>query len=134
MNEKVTVTNAFSLSMVAEEKVEWHLLNVEEISLKRARQIVRNAAEVTSAVGHESTANFISKVLGVPIPENRRMINLRNDEPLLVFQLMQRLPEGKILTEEEIKQVPFRIFIVTLWSSGDKKTQIDASEALHSCM
>ena len=44
-------------------------------------------------------------MLGVEIHARRVFITLEPSMILIVFQLLERLPEGKILTLEEIKQI-----------------------------
>jgi len=65
-----------------------------------------------SAVGHESTAKLLSQLLGIEIPVNRIEIKIEYGDKLIVFQLLQRLPEGKVLSEEELRQLQFRFLIV----------------------
>ena len=40
------------------------------------------------------------------------MVKMKEGDMAIVFQLLQRLPEGKVLTEEEIKQLPSAWFMV----------------------
>ena len=66
-----------------------------------------------SHVGHEGTARVLSQLLGEDIPMSR--------EPWdgsgigLAFQLTQRLGEGQILSEEEVRALPyiFREIVIT---------------------
>jgi hypothetical protein len=62
-----------------------------------------------SAVGHESTADFMSKVLGVTIPCERRQIAMEVGDNAIVFKLLARLPEGKILDKEELARIPWEL-------------------------
>ena len=108
MKGRVYIANAFSLNMidppglflVYEEKLEW------------IKEIIAGGFE--SAVGHESTAKLLSQLLGVNVPANRQEIKLKYGDKLIVFQLMQRLPEGKILDEEELKKIGYRFLIVEI--------------------
>jgi hypothetical protein len=58
-------------------------------------------------VGHEATASLLSKLLGVTIPFNRATIFLQPGDRCLHFFLKSRIPEGKILTEDELKSLDF---------------------------
>jgi len=111
----VYISNAFSLSMI-----NWPAdLRVKSISLDEIREVLGQG--FVSAVGHEPTAKLFSALLGVEIPCNRVQIKLAIDDFLIVGQVMQRLPEGKVLTQEEIAQVPIawaKVIVHHGWASG----------------
>jgi len=104
---KVFVSNAFSLSMLSQKET---TLRVKEISTEEAREILAQGYD--SAVGHEATAKLASQQLGLPVPVNRKAISLKPSDKLLVLQLLQRLPEGKVLNDEESKMFPMKWFLV----------------------
>jgi len=60
-----------------------------------------------SAVGHEATARFLSLLVGIEIPVNRVAVKMAAGDRAVVFRVLMRLPEGKVLGEEELRQVPF---------------------------
>jgi len=62
-----------------------------------------------SSIGHQSSADFLSTLLEVEIPVNRIEINMQVGDKALVLRLKSRLPEGKILTLEEIGQIPYEL-------------------------
>jgi len=68
--------------------------------------------EVISAIGHEATANFMSKILNYPIAVNRIKITMQHGDYAIVFRLLQRLPEGKVLSEQELQSIPYEITII----------------------
>ncbi len=105
---KVVLANAFSLSMLAEDTT----IKVRQVSVEEVKELIKNGFE--SAIGHESTAQFVSKLLGTEVPAERKMVKLDKDTTLIVFQLMKRLEEGKVLTEEEIREIPFKVFAVRM--------------------
>jgi len=104
----VYISNAFSLSMLTPPTT----LTVVEASIEDVKNILTRG--FTSAVGHESTANIISTQLGIQVPTNRVSIKLSAGDVLIVYQLLTRLPEGKILGVDEIRQVTAKWYIVTL--------------------
>ncbi len=104
---KVYVGNAFSLSMLS--KLPAKIL-VLELTDEEAKNYIRLGAE--SAIGHESTAKVLSQILSTEVPANRRMITLEPGDCLVVFQLLQRLPEGTVLSEEEVKKLPYKFYLV----------------------
>ncbi len=58
-----------------------------------------------SAVGHQGTADILSKMLNVPVQVNRTSIKLTPDDLLVVFQLNIRLAEGAVLSEQEVNSL-----------------------------
>ena len=86
-------------------------IKIEKISEEMVKEILRKQ-EFVSAIGHESTARLISNKLGIQVPANRIQIKVKKGDKIVVLQLLQRLPEGKILTEEELQQIPIQWFMV----------------------
>jgi len=101
----VYLANAFSLSMLTGPTT----IKVLEVSVNDVKDIVRDG--FVSAVGHDSTAKIISTQLDVQVPTNRISIQLKTGDVLVVFQLLSRLPEGKILSEDEMKQVAAKWYV-----------------------
>jgi hypothetical protein len=106
MNErKYYLSNAFSINMIS------HLLNdkyyihlkIRKLTINEVKNFLNNNI-FTSIVGHESTASFLSKILNIEIPVNRIPIKLNPNDLLIVAILNVRLPEGKILTLEELEE------------------------------
>ena len=110
---KIVLCNAFSLSMISKTPT---AVGIWEATTEQVKKLLQGGFE--SAVGHPATASLLSKLLGMPVKAERKMVTLDEDTILVVFQLLTRLPEGKILSEEELKQLPHKWFIVTpvkLW-------------------
>ena len=95
------VANAFSLSMIPQSAA---ILAVTSPSEGEVKAFLKS--EVVSAVGHAATAEIIKELTGVPVPVNRVPIILNPGDEVLVFQLLKRLEEGKVLSREEIKALP----------------------------
>lgn len=87
-------------------------IQVYTITLAQCQEMVCGNAW-QSHIGHESTARVLSQLLGESIPMSR--------EPWdgsgigIAFQLTQRLGEGQVLTEEEVRALPyiFREIVIT---------------------
>lgn len=60
---------------------------------------------VISAIGHESTAEIMSSLLGIKVPVNRIQYKQVFNDLAIVFKLNGRPPEGKILTKKEIEKI-----------------------------
>lgn len=104
---RLYLLSAFSLSMIPYQG--WVHLYLKEVDQEEARRIIAEAEskgrEVVSAIGHQSTAQLLSQLLGREVPVNRAMVELRDGDEAIVFQLMVRLPEGKVLSREELQQL-----------------------------
>jgi len=81
-------------------------VNLEKITIEEAKQILQNN-EFISTIGHEATAKLLSQILNIPISVNRIAVFLEPGDVGIHFFLKSRLPEGKILTESELKQLDF---------------------------
>ena len=106
----IYIGNAFSLGMLDPEKPE-HKIYVVKLTLDEARNLVETR-NYQSVIGHASTAEVLSRLLGVEVPMNRVNLRLKEGDSLLVFQLTSRLPEGRILTDEELAQLSYIFYLV----------------------
>jgi len=75
------------------------------ISAEEARQLLANG--FVSAVGHQSTAEIMSAVLGIPVLYNRAQVFLEPGDEAVCFILRARPPEGRVLSKEELQQLGF---------------------------
>lgn len=64
------------------------------------------SAPFQSAVGHAGAAELLSRVLGVPVPRDRRQVVMQPGDAALVLRLLQRLPEGQVLDGNELAAWP----------------------------
>ena len=86
---------------------DWGKYDYKKISVKEAKHFL--STDFISAVGHKSTAQFLSLLTGVNIPVNRVAIKMKTGDIALVFKLKVRLPEGVVLTEKELQEVPYEL-------------------------
>ena len=107
----IYVANSFSLNMLDFSDSKIKTVVVEEIDTETVKELLKNS-DFISAIGHEATAKVISQKLGINVEANRVQIKMNRGDVLIVFQLLQRLPEGKVLSEEEIQQIPCKWFEV----------------------
>ena len=84
--------------------------NYRPTDVEGAKKLIANGFK--SAVGHESTAQIISELLGVPVEVNRVMYVQEPYEYALVFKLKGRPEEGKILTKEEIEAIGYEFGVL----------------------
>ncbi len=119
MTVRIVIANAFSVNMLPS-STEVHELRFVKIPLELAREIVQYAKqrgiEILSIIGHESTAKLLTQLLGVEVLTNRVYYTLQPQDLLLVFTLPTRLPEGRVLSEEELKAYTDKLNIYAIAS------------------
>jgi hypothetical protein len=82
------------------------------LSLEEARSWVRDKT-IVSAVSHKATAEILSLLLGVEIPQNPQQIRQGPGESALVFRLKSRLAEGTVLkTVQEVESVGYELCLL----------------------
>lgn len=86
--------------------------SLRQISLEQAQKLAQEN-EILSAVGHQSTADILTEILGVPVPLNRIVFEQELGQKALVFKLNGRPPEGKILSRAEIEQIGYKFQLLT---------------------
>ncbi len=65
-----------------------------------------------SAIGHQATAEVMSLLLGQKIPANRKAITMQKGDRAIIFRLLERMPENKVFTTEELLQVSFEFSLI----------------------
>ena len=87
--------------------------NFREARLIEVRYLLHlSRGRFISAVGHDATAKLMSKATGFDIPVNRVPIEMKPGDRAIVFRVLTRLPEGKVLTEKELTMVPYEFGIL----------------------
>lgn len=82
------------------------------ISAEQARALVAGR-ETDSAIGHEATAAAMSAILGFTVPVNRSAGTQKPGQQALVLKLRGRLPEGVVLTREQLDAIGYDLLIMT---------------------
>jgi hypothetical protein len=80
---------------------------METITLDQAKQLVKDADSIDSAVGHVSTAEILTTLLDINIDVNRQMFEQQVNQTALVFKLNGRPPEGVVLSRDEIETMGY---------------------------
>jgi len=83
-----------------------------------------------SAVGHQATADFLTKLFGVYVPCERRTITLQDGDQAIRLCLKQRLPEGVILSEKELEKVEYTLDLVTIPSGKAQWQMLTSTDEL----
>jgi hypothetical protein len=83
------------------------------ISLQEARDLVQDAPEIVSAVGHEATAELLTELFNRKICFNRINFQQAAGQDALVFKLNRRSPEGVVLTKAEIEKIGYQFQLLS---------------------
>lgn len=86
------------------------------ISLDQARMLAYNALDpmispndgILSAIGHQSTAEILTELLQIPIDMNRITFEHKVGQSAIMFKLKSRIPEGAILSREEVEKIGYK--------------------------
>jgi hypothetical protein len=84
-------------------------VKIRKANIDEVREILRGG--FISAVGHKATADLLTELLGIEIPFNRVAIAVKPGDICVHFVLRTRIPEGKILSYEELQQLEFDLAI-----------------------
>lgn len=71
------------------------------LSLGHARAFLAEP-DFVSAIGHPATAEYLQGILGVSVPCRRQAVLMLPGDQALVFQLVERPPEGAILDAQAL--------------------------------
>jgi hypothetical protein len=97
----IYLCNSFTLSMLSPSLLEGGvLIKASPISLGEVKALLKEG--FVSAVGHESTAKVLGRLLEVEVPFNRVQISVGEGDVIVSFQFLIRLPEGKVLGNDEV--------------------------------
>lgn len=85
------------------------------ISVSEVKKLIKKN-RFKSAIGHEPTANVISKALNINCPVNRISWRQKSGESAIVFKLKKRPPENTILSQAEIEKIGYTFSILEKYS------------------
>jgi hypothetical protein len=115
----IYLTNAFSLQMIKDlVRKDWELnITLRELDAEDLKVLLNTY--FTSAIGHQGTAQFLSRLLGIEVPVNRQAITLKHGDKLIVVQPMEmRLQPGQELTADAMmelyKQGKVKFILITV--------------------
>jgi hypothetical protein len=114
MAGKLYIASAFSPNMLPLDVGQSSIVKITKITADVAATIVAQTAEFISAVGHEGTAQLLSAQLNLNVPVNRISItlDLAAGDKIIVALPTQRLPEGKVLSYEELCAIPIAYYLI----------------------
>lgn len=80
------------------------------ISVDHARKLLEKG--FVSAIGHESSAKFLSLLLKLDIPANRIAAKMEAGDSALVLRVKERLPEGMLLNDAAFKDISWELSLL----------------------
>ena len=81
------------------------------IEVEDARKLLSGG--FVSAVGHTATAQFLSRLFGIEVAENRVQITMRTGDRAVVIRLLTRLEAGRTFESvEELAAIPCEIGVL----------------------
>jgi len=83
------------------------------LSIKAAKTLLLKQ-EFVSAVGHQASADFLTKLLEINVSMNRIQISMDKNDRALILSLKTRLPENLILQDKkQIAALPYELGLLT---------------------
>jgi len=83
----------------------------EPLTLEEARALASEFEQkgkiIQSAIGHQTTADLLSGLLGLTVAVNRTEYKQAVNDVALIFKLKGRPPEGKVLSREELEEMGY---------------------------
>ena len=93
------------------------VFSYEKITPATARRIItefqESGRQIESAVGHEATAETMTKMLKFPVNFNRTEFQQSPRDIAIVFRLNKRAPEGKVMCCQELEDIGFELGLLT---------------------
>ncbi|PAB58345.1 YddF family protein [Anaeromicrobium sediminis] len=84
------------------------IYKISDIDIDNAKKLIKENGFI-SAIGHESTAQALSDLLGIHIPMNRIQFKQAVGQKAVVIKLNERPPEGVVLSREEIDKIGYSL-------------------------
>jgi hypothetical protein len=89
------------------------------VGLDEVHCILGTKCERLSAIGHSSTADILTELLGEKIAVNRIEYKQEERDVAIVFKLKARAPEGVILNREQIEAIGYEFKILQMLAPED---------------
>ncbi|MGC8593885.1 MAG: STIV orfB116 family protein [Nitrososphaeria archaeon] len=76
-----------------------------EIGVQEAREILRNG--FVSAIGHRGIAEFLTRILQLPVEYNRIEVKMQPGDIAVVYKIAGRLPSQQELNADDLEKIPY---------------------------
>jgi len=67
---------------------------------------------IISAIGHSGTAEVLTLILNIQVATNRIQASCEPNDITLCFKLKERLPEGIVLSKEELEKLDYDFWVM----------------------
>lgn len=104
MSNKVLLLNAAVLTANG-------TFRLSNIALEDVKNMLTEE-NIMSAIGHNATADIMSELVGIAIPTNRIQAKQEAGQRAIIFKLLKRPEEGKILNREEIEEIGYEFLLL----------------------
>lgn len=104
----------------------------EKTSLEKVKREIELMGNhrILSAIGHQSTADILSELIGMKIEVNRINYEQDDNDLAVVFKLRGRPEEGKILTKAEIEEIGYDFYFLKRTGDVNDSVAMYIKEAL----
>jgi len=92
------LANGFSPNMISQSSD----VSFEAIS---SEEFCKNVSDSVNAIGHDGTVSLINTLCNTQLKTNRVMVHVQPTDVIYVINVSTRLPEGKVLTYDELEQL-----------------------------
>jgi hypothetical protein len=110
----VYLANAFSANMLGADADGDSYIRFTRLSESEVKALLSSGG-FESTIGHPGTAQVLMEKLGLQVEANRKAVRLAEGDKLIVAQVEWpggRLPEGRVLTKEEVEKLPIKYLLV----------------------
>lgn len=104
MSNKILLLNAAVLTANG-------TFRLSNISLDDVKEMLTEE-NIMSAIGHSATADIMTELIGINIPANRIQAKQEAGQNAIIFKLLKRPEEGKILNREEIEEIGYEFLLL----------------------
>jgi Domain of unknown function (DUF1874) len=83
----------------------------QSLEITDAIELLTNtsSSEITSAIGHQATAEVFSELMELEIEAKRISVQMQVGDKAIVFKLKNRLEENKVLTKKEMQELEYEL-------------------------
>ena len=104
----------FNTNIVPSEAV----VRVSQISAEYAAALVASTSEITSAIGHDATADAMGTILGIPVSTNRIHAQPKGGDIAISLKINGRLPEGMILDAMAMDKIGYTLYLMQFYDTS----------------
>lgn len=102
------------------------VFSCKKITLERAKELYSKAKGITSALGHQGSADAFT-ALGMPADVNRIQATMNTGDKAICLKVLGRIAEGQILTIDELNKIGFEFYEVNMLADSMQMLEDQAS-------